>query len=140
MREFITHSEAETEEVGRVLATNLRAGDILLLSGPLGAGKTAFARGLARGLGCDDTAVSSPTFTLIQEYGGPLPLQHVDLYRLPPDEVDDLALEDLIDGAVMAVEWPERWARAPREAIHLTIEPTGEDTRRITVRWPPDRT
>jgi tRNA threonylcarbamoyladenosine biosynthesis protein TsaE len=131
--EFVTHSEAETEEVGRQLAAGLPAGQVILLSGPLGAGKTAFTRGLARGLGCDSAAVSSPTFTLIQEYPGPVTLQHVDLYRLTPVEVDDLALEDLLEGAVMAVEWPERWPRAPFDAIAVTIEPAGDTTRRIRV-------
>lgn len=133
MTEFVTHSEAETEEAGRQLASDLPVGQVLLLSGPLGAGKTAFTRGLARGLGCDSAAVSSPTFTLIQEYPGPVRLQHVDLYRLTPVEVDDLALEDLLEGAVMAVEWPERWPRAPLDAIAVTIEPTSDTTRRIRV-------
>lgn len=133
MTEFVTHSEAETEEVGRQLAAGLPAGQVILLSGPLGAGKTALTRGLARGLGCDSAAVSSPTFTLIQEYPGPVTLQHVDLYRLTPIEVDDLALEDLLEDAVMAVEWPERWPRAPLDAIAVTIEPAGDTTRRIRV-------
>jgi tRNA threonylcarbamoyladenosine biosynthesis protein TsaE len=131
--EFLTHSEAETEDVGRRVAAGLTAGQVVLLSGPLGAGKTAFTRGLARGMGCEAGAVSSPTFTLVQEYAGTTRLQHVDLYRLAPPEVDDLALEDLLDDAVMAVEWPERWLRAPADAIAVTIEPTGETTRRISV-------
>ncbi len=134
MSEFVTHSEAETEHVGRQLACGLAAGDVILLSGPLGAGKTALTRGLAAGLGCDATAVSSPTFTLIQEYDGPIRLQHVDLYRLAPDEVDDLALEDLLEQSVLAVEWPERWRRAPAAAMTIAIELTGESSRRIVVR------
>lgn len=133
MTEFVTNSEAETEQVGRQLASGLAPGQVILLSGPLGAGKTALTRGLATGLGCDSTAVSSPTFTLVQEYQGPVRLQHVDLYRLAPTEVDDLALEDLLEDAVMAVEWPERWSRAPLDAISVTIEPTGETGRRIRV-------
>lgn len=133
MNEYITHSEAETEAVGRALAPALVAGQVVLLSGPLGAGKTAFARGLADGLGCDTRAVSSPTFTLIQEYPGRPSLQHVDLYRLAPEEVDDLALEELLDGAVMAVEWPERWLRAPVDGVVVVIERTGETTRRIRI-------
>jgi len=132
--EFVTHTEAETEHVGQQLAGGLAAGDVILLSGSLGAGKTALARGLAAGLGCDPNAVSSPTFTLIQEYDGPIPLQHVDLYRLAPDEVDDLALEDLLEQSVLAVEWPERWRRAPTVAMRITIEVTGESSRRIVVR------
>lgn len=133
MTEDLTHSEADTEAVGRRLADSLRAGQVILLNGPLGAGKTAFTRGLAEGLGCDVEAVSSPTFTLVQEYAGPVRLQHVDLYRLAPDDVDDLALEDLIEDAVMVVEWPERWRRAPADAIVVTIEPTGDTTRRIRI-------
>ncbi len=134
MTEYVTHNEAETEDVGRQLAAGLAAGQVILLSGQLGAGKTAFARGLARGLGCDSASVSSPTFTLVQEYPGTVRLQHVDLYRLTPSEVDDLGLEDLLEDSVMAVEWPERWPRAPRDAMAVTIEPTGETTRRIRVR------
>jgi tRNA threonylcarbamoyladenosine biosynthesis protein TsaE len=129
----LSHSERETEQAGIALGRQLRAGQVILLSGPLGAGKTAFARGLAEGLGCDLEGVSSPTFTIIQEYGGPVRLQHVDLYRLAPREVDDLLLEDLLDDAVMAVEWPDRWHRAPASAIRVSIEPVGETDRRLTI-------
>jgi tRNA threonylcarbamoyladenosine biosynthesis protein TsaE len=132
--EHFTASEEETAAVARALAHRLQSGDTVLLSGPLGAGKTAFARGLALGLGCDPDDVSSPTFTIVHEYRGSLVLQHVDLYRLSPDEVDDLALEDLGDASVMAVEWPERWLRRPSDAIVVNIEPMGESTRRITIR------
>jgi tRNA threonylcarbamoyladenosine biosynthesis protein TsaE len=132
MTSHVTRSEAETSALGRALARQLSAGDVVLLAGPLGAGKTAFVRGLAEGLGCDPAAVSSPTFTIVQRYDGRVPLQHVDLYRLSPVETDDLALEDLIDDAVMAVEWPERWPRAPVDAIAVAIEPDGDTTRRIT--------
>jgi tRNA threonylcarbamoyladenosine biosynthesis protein TsaE len=136
MTEDLTRSEAETEAAGERLGRSLAAGAVVLLSGPLGAGKTAFVRGLARALGCDEDAVSSPTFTLIQEYPGPVTVQHVDLYRLAPDEVDDLALEDLLEGAVMAVEWPERWRRAPAGALRVSIELLDETTRRIRVVAP----
>jgi tRNA threonylcarbamoyladenosine biosynthesis protein TsaE len=132
--ELVTRGEAETVEAGRALGRRLHAGDIVLLTGPLGAGKTAFARGIAEGLGCDLEGVSSPTFTIVHEYGGPVPLEHVDLYRLTPQEVDDLALEDLLDGAVMAVEWPDRWRRAPSDATHVTITPTGDSERQISIR------
>ena len=116
---------------GLCIAT-LGPGAVVLLSGSLGAGKTAFVRGLAEGLGCDPAAVSSPTFTIIQEYAGPVTLQHVDLYRLSPAEVDDLGLEEMLAHAVLAVEWPDRWKAAPA-AIHVTIESTGGDSRRILI-------
>lgn len=128
---FVSASERDTVTCGRDLARSLRGGDVVLLSGPLGAGKTAFVRGLAEGLGCDPAAVSSPTFTIVQEYAGPIVLQHVDLYRLTPAEVEDLGLEDLMIGSVLAVEWPERWADAPASAVRVRIEPAGGDRRRI---------
>lgn len=130
-----TRSEEETSRTGRDLAGTLAPGAVVLLTGDLGAGKTAFVRGLAEGLNIDRDEVSSPTFTLIQEYrGGTLPLFHVDLYRLRDTEVDDLGLDDLADGAgVVAVEWPDRWARAPRQAIRVSIETTGENERAITI-------
>lgn len=133
MSEHVTHSEAETAAVGRALGTRLDRGAVVLLTGPLGAGKTAFVRGLAEGLGCDGEDVSSPTFTIVQEYRGRVTLQHVDLYRLAARDVDDLALEDLIEDAVMAVEWPDRWHRAPADAIRVTITPTAEAERTIVV-------
>jgi tRNA threonylcarbamoyladenosine biosynthesis protein TsaE len=105
----------------------------VLLTGPLGAGKTAFTRGIAEGLGCDPEDVSSPTFTIVQEYSGRVRLQHVDLYRLAPAEIDDLALEDLWEGSVLVVEWPDRWLRRPVEAIEVTLEPVGETDRKITI-------
>jgi tRNA threonylcarbamoyladenosine biosynthesis protein TsaE len=128
-----TASEDETVAAGRELGRQLSAGAVLLLAGPLGAGKTAFVRGLAAGLGCDPDEVSSPTFAIVQEYRGPVTLQHVDLYRLSPEEVDDLALEDLLEDAVMAVEWPDRWRRAPADAIRVTLAVTGPSTREITI-------
>src|SRR5262245_240543 len=114
-----TASEAETGAVGRDVARTLRAGDVVLLHGDLGAGKTAFVRGLAEGLGVEPSEVSSPTFTLIQEYrGGRLPLLHVDLYRLDnAKEIDDLGLEELGRDAVTAIEWAEKLPRAPASAI-----------------------
>jgi tRNA threonylcarbamoyladenosine biosynthesis protein TsaE len=129
----LSRSEEETAALGRTLAARLTRGDVVLLSGPLGAGKTAFTRGLADGLGCDPDDVSSPTFAIVQGYGGRTPLQHVDLYRLSPVEVDDLALDELGEDAVMAVEWPDRWQRAPAEAWQVTFELVDETSRRITV-------
>ena len=137
MTEHVTTSEAATSDVGRALAADLSPGSVLLLEGPLGAGKTAFVRGLAAGLGCDESDVSSPTFTLVQEYRGRLPVQHVDLYRLTPREVDDLALDDLLEDSVMAVEWPDRWLDPPPAAIRVQIESLGGSARRIVVARPP---
>jgi tRNA threonylcarbamoyladenosine biosynthesis protein TsaE len=131
--EQFTTSESETIAAGRALGATLQTGAIVLLRGPLGAGKTAFARGLAEGLGCNPDDVSSPTFTIVQEYPGRVRLQHVDLYRLSPAEVDDLALEDLWEDSVMAVEWPERWSTAPDRAIDVEIGLTGETGRRIKI-------
>ena len=130
-----THSEAETSAVGSDLAGSLTAGSVVLLTGDLGAGKTAFVRGLAAGLGIDPEAVSSPTFTLIQEYrGGRLPLHHVDLYRLRSIEVDDLGLDELtLEGGVTAIEWPDRLPRAFASAVHVRIEHGDGDTRTIQI-------
>lgn len=126
-----TTSEADTARAARGLGQQLRANDVLLLTGDLGAGKTAFVKGLAEGLGINPADVSSPTFTLMHEYrGGRLTLYHIDLYRLSPREVDDLGLDELLDaGGVVAVEWPDRWQGAPSDAIRLEIR-TAEDTDR----------
>ena len=103
-------------------------GAVVLLYGELGAGKTAFVRGLAEGLGADPTEVSSPTFTLIQEYAGRLPLYHVDLYRLERAEVDDLGLDELEAGAgVVAIEWADRLPRPVEGAVTVRIEGEGEE-------------
>jgi len=112
---IVTVTEADTSAVGRRLAPTLEPGTVVLLEGDLGAGKTAFVRGLAEGLGIDPAEVSSPTFTIVQEYrGAAVTLQHVDLYRLSPAEVADLALEDLVDErSVMAIEWAEHLPRTP---------------------------
>lgn len=134
--EVVTSSEEETAAAGERLAATLAAGDVVLLYGNLGAGKTAFVRGLARGFGADPAEVSSPTFTLVQEYAGPrATLYHVDLYRLDPAEVDDLGLDELVSAdGVVAVEWAERWAGRPDDVSEVTIEDQGEDTRRIVIR------
>jgi tRNA threonylcarbamoyladenosine biosynthesis protein TsaE len=132
---FTTLSEAETIALGRRLASTLSGGSSVLLYGDLGAGKTAFVRGLAEGLGARSDDVSSPTFTLIQEYrGGRVPLMHVDLYRLnDPREVDDLGLDELGIGAVLAIEWSERLRSVPPGAVEIRIEHVRDDERRITV-------
>jgi tRNA threonylcarbamoyladenosine biosynthesis protein TsaE len=132
-----TSTEDETAGVGERLAATLGAGDVVLLYGELGAGKTAFVRGLARGLGAAPDEVSSPTFTLVQEYRGRLVLYHVDLYRLEPREVDDLGLEELVSSdGVVAIEWAERWQGRPDDVLEVKIEEAGEDTRRISIRHP----
>jgi len=132
----VTRSEEETSAIGRQLAQELGAGSVLLLTGDLGAGKTAFVRGLAEGLGIPPAEVSSPTFTLIQEYrGGRLTLHHIDLYRLKPIEVDDLGLDDLAaSGGVLAIEWPDRLPRPFPGARLVTLEHGGGDVRSITIQ------
>jgi tRNA threonylcarbamoyladenosine biosynthesis protein TsaE len=131
---LVTHSEAETVDAGRQLAARLGRGSVVLLFGDLGAGKTALVRGLAQGLGADPEQVSSPTFTLIQEYSGRIRLYHVDLYRVAPAEVDDLGLDELGDGqGVVAIEWADRLPRAVGGAIEIRIEDLGDDTRRIAI-------
>jgi len=129
--EHVTTSEAETAAVASELASSLVAGDVLLLSGNLGAGKTAFVRGLAAGLGLDPEEVSSPTFTLVHEYrGGRLTLYHADLYRLERAATDDLGLEELHRG-VLAIEWPDRLSHAIDGASLVSIEIVDENTRTI---------
>jgi tRNA threonylcarbamoyladenosine biosynthesis protein TsaE len=134
---IVTDTEEETSAAGEGLAARIRPGDVVLLYGDLGAGKTAFVRGLARGLGASPDDVSSPTFTLVQEYHGRVTLHHVDLYRLKPIEVDDLGLDELTSGpAVVAVEWAERWTDAPEGAWVVRIVSEGEDRRRISIACP----
>jgi tRNA threonylcarbamoyladenosine biosynthesis protein TsaE len=127
----VTTSEAETAAIARDLARSLVAGDVLLLFGNLGAGKTAFVRGLADGLGVDPDDVSSPTFTLVHEYrGGRLTLYHADLYRLDRAATDDLGLEEFQRG-VLAIEWPDRLTHTLPGARHVSIEILDGDERRI---------
>lgn len=137
----VTTSEAETQSVARVLAQTLSAGAVVLLQGDLGAGKTAFVRGLATGLGIDADEVSSPTFTIVQEYrGGRLPLFHADLYRLGSAEVDDLGLDELgADEGVVAIEWAERLPRPLPGAVHVQLAHADGDTRVIDIQDPAAR-
>jgi tRNA threonylcarbamoyladenosine biosynthesis protein TsaE len=129
-----TSGEAETAAAGEQLAPTLDTGDVVLLSGELGAGKTAFIRGLARGLGVPEEEVTSPTFTLVQEYRAPrVVLFHIDLYRLSPPEVEDLGLDEMMGGGILAVEWPERWADPPSNAYEVQIEHRGGDRRLVTI-------
>jgi len=135
MIQRVTRSEAETAAVATDLATRLHAGDVLLLSGTLGAGKTAFVRGLAAGLRIDPDEVSSPTFTLIHEYrGGRLTLYHADLYRLERAATADLGLEELgVRDGVLAIEWPDRLSHPMPGSIAIRIEIVDDQTRRITM-------
>jgi tRNA threonylcarbamoyladenosine biosynthesis protein TsaE len=127
-------SEQETIEAGRALAERLSQGDVLLLYGDLGAGKTAFVRGLARGLGAPDDEVSSPTFTLVQEYrGGRLTLFHADLYRLTAAEAADLGLHDIGEDGVLAIEWADRLAGPPSPTITVRIDTLDANGRRIGI-------
>ncbi|MBP3588896.1 MAG: tRNA (adenosine(37)-N6)-threonylcarbamoyltransferase complex ATPase subunit type 1 TsaE [Clostridia bacterium] len=133
--EFLTNSPEETEQVGAALGRVLTPGTILAYRGDLGAGKTAFTRGLAKGLGCGEI-VTSPTYTIVNEYlSGRLPLFHFDMYRLASsDDLWDIGWEDYLErGGVCAVEWSENVDDAMEDAILVTIEKTGEDSRRITI-------
>ena len=133
--EFITHSPAETEKIGAALAKTLQPGTVIAYRGDLGAGKTAFTRGLARGLGCDDT-VTSPTYTIVNEYlSGRLPLFHFDMYRLrSADDLWDIGWEDYLDrGGICAVEWSENVQEALEDFILVNIEKVSDESRRITI-------
>lgn len=132
---FVTHSPAETERLGEKLAEKLTPCAVLAYRGELGAGKTAFTRGLARGLGYTDP-VTSPTYTIVNEYlGGRLPLFHFDMYRLSSaEDLWDIGWEDYLDrGGVCAVEWSENVAEALPDAITVTIRKVDDTTRQITV-------
>src|SRR5438128_11360791 len=120
---IVTSSEAETAAAGGELASQLSAGSTVLLIGDLGAGKTAFVRGLAEGLGVRSEDVSSPTFTIMQEYrGGRVPLFHVDLYRLnDAREIEDLGLDEIAENGVLAIEWAEKLRDVPGGAIGVRI-------------------
>ena len=132
---FTTNSPAETEAIGFALGKILQPGTILAYKGGLGAGKTAFTRGLAKGLGCTDM-VTSPTYTIVNEYlSGRLPLFHFDMYRLASaDDLWDIGWEDYLDrNGICAVEWSENVEEALEGAVSVTIEKLGEDSRRITI-------
>ena len=132
---YTTNSPAETEAVGAALGAIIPAGTILAYRGDLGAGKTAFTRGLARGLGYAEP-VTSPTYTIVNEYlGGRLTQFHFDMYRLrTADDLWDIGWEDYLDrNGVCAVEWSENVDEAMENAVYVTIEKTGEESRNITI-------
>jgi tRNA threonylcarbamoyladenosine biosynthesis protein TsaE len=135
--EHHTRAATETEGVAEALARRFRGGEVVLLSGELGAGKTAFVRGLARGMGCDPDEVASPTFVLLTSYPGRLTLHHADLYRLSGKGDDDaeLGLEELPgEAGVLAVEWAERLSFVPwPRPWRVTLEHAGGDERRVSV-------
>ena len=133
--QFITNAPEETEALGEKLGKLLRPGTVLAYLGDLGAGKTAFTRGLARGLGCRET-VTSPTYTIVNEYlGGRLPLFHFDMYRLTSsDDLWDIGWEDYLDRqGVCAVEWSENVPEAMHGALTVRLEKLGDSVRRITI-------
>ena len=133
--QYITNSPGETEAIAKKLADLLQPGTVIAYKGDLGAGKTAFTRGLARGLGITEP-VTSPTYTIVNEYtSGKMPLFHFDMYRLSSsDDLFDIGWEDYLErGGVCAVEWSENVADAMENALWITIEKTGEESRRITI-------
>ena len=133
--QYITNSPAETEAIGAALGKMIEPGTVIAYRGDLGAGKTAFTRGLAKGLGCTEI-VTSPTYTIVNEYlGGRIPLFHFDMYRLrSSDDLFDIGWEDYLErGGVCAVEWSENVEDAMEDAVYITIEKLGEDSRRITL-------
>lgn len=141
MMQITTHSADETQALGQKLASRLAPGDVIAYFGDLGAGKTAFTRGLAQGLGITDP-VTSPTYTIVNEYlSGRIPLFHFDMYRLSSsDELFDIGWEDYLSrGGVCAVEWSENVEDALQDAIHVTIEKDADepDTRHITITGGP---
>ena len=133
--EFFTQSPEQTEAIGEALGKRISGGSVIAYLGDLGAGKTAFTRGLARGLGITDP-VTSPTYTIVNEYlQGRLPLFHFDMYRLhSSDDLFDIGWEDYLErGGVCAVEWSENVADALEDAIIVRIEKTGDTSRKITI-------
>ena len=132
---YETHSPEETEQIGALLAKKLTPGTVIAFEGDLGAGKTAFTRGLARGLGCTEQ-VSSPTYTIVNEYiSGKMPLFHFDMYRLRcADDLFDIGWEDYMErGGVCAVEWSENVTDAMENPIRVCISKVGENSRTITI-------
>jgi len=135
---FLTRSEEETFEAAETLAQDFKGDEVLLLTGPLGAGKTVFARGIAAGLGIGDvTEVCSPSYVLINVYQARFPIYHIDLYRLQDEEeIEDLGWEDFLGRGVVIVEWAEK-LQMDIEVIHVVIDLNEDETRKITIQIQP---
>lgn len=133
--EHITYSDEETFALGLALGERLNGRAVFLLSGDLGAGKTIFAKGVAAGLGLDPADVTSPSFTLINEYEGRLKVYHIDLYRLESGDCQSLGLEEILEAprAVVLIEWAERLGFVPTDAIAINIEYLNDTTRKIRI-------
>jgi tRNA threonylcarbamoyladenosine biosynthesis protein TsaE len=133
---IVTNNAAETRALGERLAEQLKAGDVILLEGELGAGKSELARGVAKGLGVQET-VTSPSFTILNVYeSGRIPLYHFDWYRLESaDELYELGMDEYLGGdGIAVVEWAERCPEAvPENTIRITLDVTGEESRRIQI-------
>lgn len=135
-RTLISRSEEETRAAGESLASSLRSGDTVLLSGDLGMGKTVFARGVAAGLGVDPDQVRSPSFTLVNRYPGRVPIYHIDLYRVEKlEDMDELGLEEILGGdGVSVVEWAERLGPyRPGRAVEVQVADRGGQVRAILI-------
>ena len=135
-RTLVTRSEDETRLLGQDLSRSLQAGDVVLLTGDLGMGKTVFARGIAQGLGVSEEDVRSPSFTLVNRYDGRVTLYHIDLYRIDrPEDLDELGLEEVlgVDG-IAVVEWAERLGPyRPERVVSVRLVDGGGDVREITI-------
>jgi|SRR5215471_4221877 len=135
LREIVTNSADETLEVSKEIGERLKGGEVFLLKGDLGAGKTVFAKGLAAGLGIAPAEVTSPSFTLINVYQGRLRLCHIDLYRLDAGLHEELGMNEILEEkeAVVVIEWAERWAFVPEKATHVELMWLSENQRKITI-------
>lgn len=136
MQTFVSQSELQTEQFAEGFAASLKAGAVVAFEGDLGAGKTAFVRGLAKGLNCSDS-VSSPTFAIVNEYDGSLPLFHFDMYRIETlGELYSVGFFEYLErGGVCAIEWSENiYSALPDDSIFVVIEKVDENTRKITVK------
>ena len=134
-RLFRSSSEDDTIRIAKDLVAKFSSKPVVQLYGELGAGKTIFVRGLVEAMGGDPFDVSSPTFTLIQEYSGRVPIYHVDLYRIASSEVDDLGLEELESGGLVVIEWADKLPRSMLGAVKVYIEDEGGSDRQIRVEF-----